>query len=398
MSTISPARAVRLVVKRELNTRLRTRSFVVGTGLVLVLMIGFLLLQSSNAGGKDTSRIGLSGQATGISGPLRAIAADYGLKVEPTTVPSAAEARQKVTSGDLDAAVSGTASDLTVLVKSDLDGKLRSALARITQQQVLDGELSSAGLNPAQVMSKVNGAHVTVSTVDPPDPDREQRSIIGYAVVVLLYLGIVGYGALVTQGVVEEKSSRVVEILLSTLRPWQLMLGKVLGLALVGLTQLVIIGAVGLVLAKATGVLTIPGVAASALFWAVVWYLLGFLLYATVFAAAGSLVSRQEDAQSVVAPVSITLVIVFIVGLNVLLKDPGSTASTVLSLVPVFSPILMPGRIAAGAASGLEITAALLLTVLCVALLTWFAGKIYQNAVLRTGSRVTLREALGRSH
>lgn len=214
----------------------------------------------------------------------------------------------------------------------------------------------------------------------------------------LLYLGIVGYGALVTQGVVEEKSSRVVEILLSTLRPWQLMLGKVLGLALVGLTQLVIIGAVGLVLAKATGVLTIPGAAAGALIWAVIWYLLGFLLYATVFAAAGSLVSRQEDAQSVVAPVSITLVIVFVVGLNVLLKDPDSTTSTVLSLVPVFSPILMPGRIAAGAASGLEITAALLLTVLFVGLFTWIAGKIYQNAVLRTGSRVSWREALGRAH
>ncbi|QWF81770.1 ABC transporter permease [Amycolatopsis sp. CA-230715] len=398
MSTISPARAVRLVVKRELNTRLRTRSFLVGTGLVLVLMIGFFLLQASNAGGKDTSRIGLSGQATGISGPLRAIAAEYGLKVEPATVPSAEDARQKVTSGDLDAAVSGTASDLTVLVKSDLDGKLRAALTRISQQQVLDGELSAGGLRPSDVMSKVNGAKLAVSTVDPPDPDREQRSFIGYAVIVLLYLGIVGYGALVTQGVVEEKSSRVVEILLSTLRPWQLMLGKVLGLALVGLTQLVIIGAVGLVLAKATGVLTIPGAAAGALIWAVIWYLLGFLLYATVFAAAGSLVSRQEDAQSVVAPVSITLVIVFVVGLNVLLKDPDSTTSTVLSLVPVFSPILMPGRIAAGAASGLEITAALLLTVLFVGLFTWIAGKIYQNAVLRTGSRVSWREALGRAH
>ncbi|GAA1971343.1 ABC transporter permease [Amycolatopsis minnesotensis] len=394
MSTISPARAVRLVVKRELNTRLRTRSFLVGTGLVLVLMIGFILLQSSTTGGTGTSRIGLSGQAIGISGPLRAIAADYGLRVEPTTVPSAEEARRQVTSGDLDAAVSGTPSDLTVLVKSDLNGKLRSALARITQQQVLDGELSAAGLNPAQVMGKVSGANLTVSTVEPPDPDKEQRSVLGFAVVVLLYMGIVGYGALVTQGVVEEKSSRVVEILLSTLRPWQLMLGKVLGLALVGLTQLVIIGAVGLALAKATGVLTIPGVAAGALVWAVVWYLLGFLLYATVFAAAGSLVSRQEDAQSVVAPVSITLVVVFLIGLNALAKDPGSTTSTVLSLVPVFSPMLMPGRIATGAASGLEITAALLLTVLCIGLLTWLAGRIYQNAVLRTGSRVSLRAAL----
>jgi ABC-2 type transport system permease protein len=201
---------------------------------------------------------------------------------------------------------------------------------------------------------------------------------------------------LVAQGVVEEKSSRVVEILLSTVRPWHLLLGKVIGLGVVGLVQLGILAVVGLAVATGTGVLSVSGVAAGAAAWGIVWYLLGFLLYAMIYGAAGSLVSRQEDTQTVVGPVNIALIIGFIVGINLLTQSPDGTATRVVSLIPLLSPVLMPARISTGAAAPWEIVTSLALTIASIALVTWLGARIYQNGVLRVGSRVKLADALRR--
>ncbi|WP_020670051.1 ABC transporter permease [Amycolatopsis nigrescens] len=392
--SVRPLTAVRLVARRELNTRLRTRSFVIGTGVILVVLAGYLLLQASLFSGADRKEIGLSGQTAAISEPLKAAAAQIGEEVDTRPVADAEQGRQQVADGELDALLSGNTADLRVLVKSDLDQQLRAVLNQLAQQEVLKAKLSEAGADPEQVLGEVGATQVSVTEIQPPDPERGQRLAIGLIMVFLLYMSITTYGALVAQGVVEEKSSRVVEILLSTVRPWHLLLGKVIGLGLVGLTQLLILAGAGLLMSTATGVLTLSGVATETLLWGLLWYLLGFFLYATIFAAAGSLVSRQEDAQSVVTPVSMVLVIGFVVGLNLLLQDPESTASAVLSMIPLLSPVLMPGRIAAGVAAGWEIGLAVLLTAATAALFTWLGGKVYQNAVLRTGSRIRLTDAL----
>ncbi|MFD9895987.1 ABC transporter permease [Amycolatopsis sp. NPDC059027] len=394
MRTLSARRAIWLVMKRELNTRLRTRSFVVGTAVMLVLLIGFVAFQSGLAGSSSKSTVGLTGQSTGIAQQLQAAGAQTGQTIKTVSVTDAAEGRTKVENGDFDALVSGSASDLKVLVKSTLDSKLRTVLDQVARQQVLDAKMSEAGLDPAQVMRAVSSTAVGVDAIKPQDPDSGKRLVVGLVVVVLLYMSIVTYGMLVAQGVVEEKSSRVVEILLSSVRPWQLLLGKVIGLGLVGLTQLAILAAAGAVVASATGVFTLSGFATGALVWGLVWYLLGFLLYATIYGAMGSLVSRQEDTQSVVGPVNMVLIVGFIVGFNLLIQSPDGTTTKVLSLVPLFSPILMPARISTGAAAGWEIAASLVLTGVLVALLTWLGGKIYGNSVLRLGSRIKLSEAL----
>ncbi|MFE0021363.1 ABC transporter permease [Amycolatopsis sp. NPDC059021] len=394
MRTLNARRAIWLVMKRELNTRLRTRSFVVGTAVMLVLLIGFVAFQSGLAGSSSKSTVGLTGQSTGIAQQLQAAGSQTGQTIKTVSVPDAAEGRAKVENGDFDALVSGSASDLKVLVKSTLDSKLRTVLDQVARQQVLNAKMSEAGLDPAQVMREVSATAVGVDAIKPQDPDSGKRLVVGLVVVVLLYMSIVTYGMLVAQGVVEEKSSRVVEILLSSVRPWQLLLGKVIGLGLVGLTQLAILAVAGAIVASATGVFTLSGFATGALVWGLVWYLLGFLLYATIYGAMGSLVSRQEDTQSVVGPVNMVLIVGFIVGFNLLIQSPDGTAAKVLSLVPLFSPILMPARISTGAAAGWEIAASLVLTGLLVALLTWLGGKIYGNSVLRLGSRIKLSEAL----
>jgi ABC-2 type transport system permease protein len=394
MRTLSGRRAVWLVMKRELNTRLRTRSFVIGTVVMLVLLLGYVGFQTSLAGSADKSTVGLTGQATGIARQLQVEAAQSGRQISTVTVTDPAEGRKKVEDGDLDALVSGSAAKLTATYKSSLDDQLRKVLDQVAQQQVLDGVLSSAQLEPADVMAQVDGTHVQDDPISPEPADQTQRLVVGLIVAFLLYISIITYGMMVAQGVVEEKSSRVVEILLASVRPWQLLLGKVIGLGLVGLTQLVILAAAGLVAASVTGVFTLSGFATGAMLWGLLWYLLGFLLYATIYGALGSLVSRQEDTQSVVGPLNIVLIVGFVTGFNLLLQDPSGTAAKAVSLVPLFSPILMPARIATGAAAGWEIALSLGLTAALVALLTWLGGKIYGNSVLRIGSRIKLSEAL----
>ncbi len=394
MRKLSGRRAVWLVMKRELNTRLRTRSFVIGTVVMLVLLLGYVGFQTSLAGAADENTVGLTGQATGIARQLQVEAAQSGRQISTVTVTDPAEGRKKVEDGDLDALVSGSAAKLTATYQSSLDDQLRKVLDQVAQQQVLDGVLSSAQLEPADVMAQVDGTHVQDDPISPEPADHTQRLIIGLIVAFLLYISIITYGMMVAQGVVEEKSSRVVEILLASVRPWQLLLGKVIGLGLVGLTQLVILATAGLVAASVTGVFTLSGFATGTLLWGLLWYLLGFLLYATIYGALGSLVSRQEDTQSVVTPLNIILIVGFISGINLLLQDPSGTGVKVLSLIPLLSPILMPARISTGAAAGWEIALSLGLTVALVALLTWLGGKIYGNSVLRIGSRIKLSEAL----
>lgn len=392
--TVSAPKAITLVARRELNARLRTRSFLVGTIIILVVLGGYLLLQGTLFGHPARAKVGLTGQTIGVAQQLQNAGAQLGKQIETTVVQNPEQGRQEVAKGDLDILLSGNAADLRALVKSDLDPQVRALLNGISQQQVLNAKLLEADQDPAQVMHEVDAAQVKVSQIEPPDPERGQRLAIGLITVFLLFFGIQTYGAFVAQGVIEEKASRVVELLLSTVRPWQLVLGKVLGLGFVGLVQVVILAAAGLAMAAGAGVLTLSSVASGMLLWGVLWYVLGFFLYATVYAAAGSLVSRQEDAASVITPVTMVLTIGFIVGFNVLVQNPDSSAARVLSLIPLFSPILMPGRMAIGTATGWEVVLSLVLTLVLGALLTWLGSKIYRTAVLHTGSRLKLTAVL----
>jgi ABC-2 type transport system permease protein len=195
--------------------------------------------------------------------------------------------------------------------------------------------------------------------------------------------------------VVEEKSSRVVELLLSTVQPWQLMAGKVAGIGLVGLVQIVIVAAGGAIAGLATGALTISAsAAAGTVVWLVVWYLLGFFSYALVLAAASALVSRQEEIAGVVTPILMLLVVPYVLGVSILPAQPDSSLIEVLSLIPLFAPTLMPMRLAFGGVPGWQAGLAVVLVMLLIPALVWLSGRIYRNAVLRTGARVRLRDAL----
>jgi ABC-2 type transport system permease protein len=219
--------------------------------------------------------------------------------------------------------------------------------------------------------------------------------LLGIIVGILVYIAILMYGGTVAQGVVEEKSSRIVELLLTTIHPWQLMIGKVIGIGLVGLGQMVLTVGSGVLAGYLTDSYTFPSsIAGGAAAWAVTWFLLGYLVYALVFASLGALVSRQEDVGGVTAPAVMFIVLPYVAGIAILPSDPSNGLVAIMSLIPFFSPMLMPMRIALGVAPAWQVALSIGLTLALIVVLIWFAGRVYSNAVLRMGSRVKLRAAL----
>ena len=221
--------------------------------------------------------------------------------------------------------------------------------------------------------------------------------VVGIFVAALLYLALAGYGSFVANGVVEEKANRIVEILLSTVRPRQLLFGKVVGIGLVGFIQLVLLGAVALVAVMKTQVISVPAVGVTAVLGALLWFVLGFVFFALIFAAAGSMVSRQEDIAPVVTPIGLLIVgsyaAFFWVSAN-----PGNPIGIVLSLLPPFAPVLMSARMATGDAQAWQVVLAVLLMLAAIVGMNALAARIYSNSVLRIGSRVRLAQAWRGQH
>ncbi|WP_037254228.1 ABC transporter permease [Kibdelosporangium aridum] len=394
MTELKPAQAVLLVAGRELNTKLRTRSFVISTIVSVVVLAAFVLLQSSSFDDGSRSTVGLSGQATALGPQIVESAKQLGHNVQIVDIGDPAQGEQQVRDNDLDALVTGPVGSLQVTVKDTLNTELRNTLNGLMRQQILTSELAAADLDPKEVLGTAAAAQVNVKQLEPRGDDQGQRLVIGLIVAFLLYMALMIYGQMVAQGVVEEKSSRVVELLLATVRPWQLLAGKVLGLGVVGLIQFAVIAAVGLVAGLASGALTISGTAIASLIAGLFWYLIGFFFYATIFGAVGSLVSRQEETQSVLTPITMVIVIGFIFAINLLISNSDSTLTTIMAILPPFAPILMPGLTALGIAPIWMQVTSILLSLAGIAFVAWLGGRIYRNAVLRTGSRVRLKDAV----
>jgi ABC-2 type transport system permease protein len=259
---------------------------------------------------------------------------------------------------------------------------------------VLSEYLTQHDLPPSAVLSQL-AFSVGVNELSPVNAARIEQIVVGLLVAGVLYVSMVIYGQLVAAGVIEEKSNRIVEILLATVRPWQLMMGKIIGIGLIALIQVVLVAAVALVLASATKLVSIPTLSVDVVISGVVWFVLGYLMYALLFAAAGSMVSRQEDVSSVALPVIFVLVAGWILALTVAAPDPGSVGTTVLSFIPVFSPVIMPVRIAAGVAPFWQVAISVVLVIGTIVLFAAVAGRIYRNSVLRVGGRVKFSDALG---
>jgi ABC-2 type transport system permease protein len=158
---------------------------------------------------------------------------------------------------------------------------------------------------------------------------------------------------------------------------------------------MVVIGGVGVAAALALDVLSIPASAAiGTVVWLVVWYLLGFVMYSLAFAALGALVSRQEDVGGVTAPALMFVIVGYVIGISVLPSEPDNTLAEILSIIPLFAPTLMPMRLAMGGVPVWEAVVSVGLVLALIPVLVWLAARIYANAVMRSGARVKLKDAL----
>ncbi|WP_232661810.1 ABC transporter permease [Pseudonocardia sp. TRM90224] len=387
---ISANQAVLLVARREFVSQVRSRSFVIGLVITLALFAGGALLGGFLASQSSSKSLGIVAAAAPLRAGIEEAARTQGLDLQITEVDEAT-GRADVQGDRRSALLVGTAGSYELVGRDTVDSGLEAIVATAVQQQALRTALASAGVDPAQLAA---GSQVATTTTEPVDPHRGEQLVLAIVGTILLFISFSGYGQLVATGVVEEKQSRVVELLLATIKPWQLLGGKILGLGAVGLLQLVILGAIGVVGASLTGMLTVPGAAFGMFVMVIVWYLLGFFLFAALYAAIGSTVSRQEELNSVIAPMIFVIIIPFILTLNLLPNDPRNQVATVLSYVPFFSQTVMPARYALGVASVWEVVVSAVLALIAIAVVVRLAGRVYRNSILRTGARVSLRDAL----
>ena len=379
-----------LVAKRELRERSRSRAFLASLVIMVVVVIAAVALPTlidPSGGSKD---VGLTGTTpANLADTITAQGDAVGTKTDIRHYDTLAGAEQAVRDGSIDVLVVD-ASRLEWQRRAD--EQLKAIVTAAIQISAVQDRADAAGMSAsdlARLLAPVAIRNVELGQVAGRSPDDETAAFI---MTVLLFMTIATYGAMVLNGVVEEKASRVVEVLLARIPARSFLAGKITGIGLLGLGQVAVTALAALIAATTISDVDLPAVRGSVLLWAVIWFVLGYALYATVFGALGSLASRPEDAQSVSGPISVVLVLVYFVSFAAI-GSPDTTWARLISWLPITAPIAMPTRIAMGAAAWWEPALAAALTTAAIAGLVVVGGRVYSDAVLRNGPKLTLRDA-----
>jgi ABC-2 type transport system permease protein len=375
--------------------RLRDKGFVISTMITLSVLSVFIVIRAST-GGPDSFQLGYVGDRS-VADRVAALAHRSGLEVSVVGFDDARRADDALRDGRVDAVVEGGLDDVragaaTLRVLRGPPELLDQLVQGAAIGLRIEAALSEEGVTDATVQQLHDQHPIDASAILPPDPDRASKAAVAFVAVLLLYGQLFGYGVWVATGVIEEKNSRVVEVLLSAIRARQLMAGKIAGIGALGLLQLIFIALFAITLASVTGAIDLPSDSFSAAALTVGWFVLGFAFYAAMFAVAGALVSRMEELQNAIVPINLLIFASFLISIGAL-QDPNSTIARVASLLPISSALAMPVRMVLGSATPWEIVASLALVVGSTALLIPLAGRVYAGAVLRTGAKVKLRDA-----
>ena len=381
---MSRMRAIWLVAKRELLERGRSKGFLGSLILTEVLVVGSFLLQATFSGGENRVEIGYVGEPpAALEVRLNQIAALNEGSAEITTFPDRAAAEAGLAAEEVDAVLlpGESATDPgTLLFQAEPD----SGIQTIVQGAVAQLQLEQAGVNLSPPATE------SVEAVDERDQTAFLLANVG---VIFLFISIFSFGYWVLSGVVEEKQSRVVEVVLSTVRPRDLLMGKVFGIGILGLIQLLILLVTGLVAANFLGDLELPVTTIPTIAMLLLWFVLGYVLYSTLFGVLGALASRMEEASNVTTPVSFLAMGAYFLSIFVVLNDPDGLVARVASLVPPAAPMVVPMRAAFGAIEPWELILSVVITVAFIYGLFVLGGRIYTGAVLQTGGRMKLRDA-----
>jgi ABC-2 type transport system permease protein len=304
-----------------------------------------------------------------------------------------------VDAGDDDVAVidRGDGAPARVLVEHDLSSRLRTVVVQGLSVSRVAAALAGAGLPPATVARLTTAPALDVVPTSGDTGPSTGDVGIGVLVAVVLYVALLSAGTLVASGVAEEKTSRVSEVLLATLRPAELLLGKIAGVGIIAIVQLVVAALPALIAAELVGAVDLPDATASTVAWGLAWFVAGYALYATAYGALGALVGRQQEVGQVTAPLLLLLLAGYLASATVGASHPDGGATRLLSLIPPFSPMVMPLRIA-GTVETPEILLALVVPLAFAAVVLWLGAAVYRGGIVVTGARIGLRAALaGRS-
>ena len=374
------------IAKREILTRIRTRAFQVTTGIMLVGVVASSIAIATLTGGDDEAQevtIGVVDAGVQFTDALSVGTPD----LSPTVI-EVTNGEEMIEDGDIDVLFTGDELVWESLADAEIDLYIRSTV----QQQAFSERASDLGLGNEALASLF--AEVPVDERFVAGEDDEQFLRIGAALVSTLatFFFLQVWGGFLMMGVVEEKSSRVVEVLLSHIKPSKLLTGKIIGLGSLALGQLLIIVA-GLVV----GLLVVQDIEIPSGVWGsvpllLITFILGYAFYAAMYAALGSTVSRQEDAQTAQLPAMLPLIIGYGIAASSV-ANPDSIVVTLASFIPLTSPVVLPFRVALAEPPLWEIILSLALLAISAPLMLQLAGKIYRSTLLNIGARIPITMA-----
>jgi len=379
---VSSRRAITLVARREIRERVHSKVFLVSTLVMLLIVGGSTALQGALSK-KPTYHVAVSAPApAGLASALQRAAKPFDeAKVRLRVVASPAAGRRALEAEQIDALL--LLSQDRLVFRANIDPK--AAAIADTAVRVLRNQLPPA-------------PELTASTLHRPSTKTtDAQTLVAYIGSLLLLTSLAIYGQWVVSGVVEEKNNRVVEIILSTVRPRHLLAGKVIGIGLLGLSQLALVVGLAATLLIA-GVFDAPAGLGASVALVIPWFALGFALYAVAYAAAGALASRQQNADTAGQPVTYTLLAVYFAGYIALASDMNGLLANVLTVFPLTAPLVLPARSALVGVPLWEHVLAVVLVLTTIYALVRFAGRIYTQGLLRSGPRLGLRAAWRLTH
>ena len=391
MSTPSTGERLRhpwlLVARREVATKLADRTFLIGTLLTLALILGFVIVQAVWSERTQTYDLVATASAAPMAGAVaqQAPTLDDGLRV--TVVPAAddAAAEAALLDEEADAWLTTREGSWVLVARDEVPRDLEAVTSTVVRDTVLAENASAAGTSVDDLtVGTTLATDVLVGNAD----QRAFAQGMAFALAFLFYLASIVFGTTLANSVVEEKQSRIVEIIATKIPVRQLLAGKVAGNTAIAVGQMALYAAIGLVGLRFTPYASFLPSIGGALGWFLVFFLVGFLLIACLWAVAGALASRTEDVQSTATPVTMLLLAIFFGSMFL-----DGTAQTVLSYVPPASAVLMPQRILDGSALWWEPIVALAILVAAAGAVVLVAERLYRRSLLQTQGTLSMRQA-----
>ncbi|WP_278235665.1 ABC transporter permease [Isoptericola sp. AK164] len=383
--------AWRLVMQREIVTRVMNKAFVIGLVTSLVVIAALAAFFAWQANRVDTSTVAVSGAdsaavAAATSAGEVAAAEGGNTEVEVLETADADAARAALESGDADAWLHPGDDGWVLAGQGEPGGDLQRYVSTAVEQQVVAANAEAAGTSVAELSA---GAELTTEALEPDAVGEQALFFATFALSFLFFAGAITSGNMIASSVVEEKQSRLVEIIATAVPLRQLLAGKILGSSVIAVGQNLLFAGVGMVAVSASPVsMALPALSTS-LIWFVVFFAVGFLALAALYAVAGALASRAEDLQYTATPMTFLVMGVYFVTFTA-----SGTFLTVLSYVPIASVVAMPARILSGDAAWWEPVIALVLLAAFAAVALLVSERAFRGSLLQTGGRISWRQAL----